>query len=387
MNQLRPEVTADTGMLPLLQHKRVLVTVGAGGVGKTTTAAAIGLLGARAGRRSLVMTIDPAWRLAASLGLHGGLDHQERPVPAEKMRAADLPGDLLHAMMLDQKQAFDEVIRRQAPDEGTVHRVMQNKLYQELSSRLAGGQEYAAMEKLYELTRGERYQLIVLDTPPTANALDFLDAPQKMVDLLDSPVVSLFVRAYGAAGRFSFKALSTGAAFVFRRLARFVGGELLDDIAQYFSEMKALLAGFRQRAAKVIELLSGDDVGFVIVASPDRRAIDEAVALYHRLRQGGMAPVGFVINRVHPRQDLALDPGQVQRAVQRCGVDPAVAGPLSVALLRAHRQLQGLAAVDEAEIGQLRRRCGAEHNYISVPLFDDDIFDIAGLLRLCEHLA
>ena len=376
---------APQGLQSLVKTKRVLVTVGAGGVGKTTTAATLGLLAARLGRRTLVMTIDPARRLATSLGL-GALDHQERVVPDEKMVAAGLPTGLLSAMMLDQKHTFDDLILRYAADPAAARRVLDNRIYRELSTRLAGGQEYAAMEKLYELSETGRYDLLVLDTPPTANALDFLDAPRKMIDLVESPAVSLLVSSYRRAGRMSFKLLSLGASYVFKRIARFIGGDFLDDIAGFFSDVHELLEGFRDRAAKVIQLMERPDVGFVLVASPDPRAIDEAEALYGRLKNSGMSPEAFVINRVHP---LAPIRATVEEVAARCaarGLPPEVAARLASELVECHRRLQVLAAADDEEIRRLLRGTGARAPCIRVPFFNEDVHDVAGLMRLSEHL-
>lgn len=387
MSSIQPDTVTTAGLVAPIQQHKVLVTVGAGGVGKTSTAAAAGLLGARLGKRTLVMTIDPARRLAASLGL-ADLDNNQRPVPPDKMAAAGLRPDLLFAMMLDQKATFDELIRRQAADEEDVRRVMANKLYHELSTRLAGGQEYAAMEKLHELTEAGSYDLLVLDTPPTANALDFLEAPRKMVDMVDSPAVSMFLRTYRAAGRFSFKLLTAGASLMFRRLSRFLGGDFLDDIAQFFADMQGLLEGFRDRAAKVIDLLSRDDVGFIIVTSPDPRAIDEAIALFERLLRSNMATVGIVINRVHPLRPVHLDEATLAAALRdNAGLADEEARRLSPLALAAHADMQRLAAVDAREIARLKAYCGENLGYTEVPLFDEDIYDMAGLTKLGQYLA
>ena len=374
-------VISESGLSELLHRKRVLITVGAGGVGKTSTAAAIGLLGARSGRRTLVMTIDPARRLAASLGLES-LDHVEREVAAGE---AGLAPDRLFAMMLDQKQTFDELIRRHAKEPAMVERVMNNKLYRELSTRLAGGQEYAAMEKLYDLSTGGAYDLLVLDTPPTANALDFFDAPQKMVNLMESPAVALLINTHRASGRFSFKLLQAGAAFVFRRLARFVGGEFLDDLAQFFVDMQTLLGGFQQRATKVVELLAADEVGIVVVASPDARAVDEALSLQRRLGDGGMAPDAFILNRVHARTPVDLSPVRLAAYLAEHGVGRAAASRLAPVLLEAHERFQVLATADAREIERVDA-ARASACIVEVPLFEDDIHDIAGLSQLAAHL-
>ncbi len=381
-----PDQPPHASLLSVVKRARVVISVGAGGVGKTTTAAALGLLGAQCGRRTLVLTIDPARRLAVSLGLRGGLDHHQRPVPAEKMRAAGLEPGLLYAMMLDQKQTFDDLIRRQSADEQSARRVLANKLYREISTRLAGGQEYAAMEKLHELVEQGAYDLIVLDTPPTANAIDFFEAPHKMVNLIDSPAVAFFLKSYRTAGRFSFKLLSAGASLVFRRLARFVGGGFLDDVAEYFGAMHALLDGFKERAAKVIELLSRVDVAYIVVTSPDRRAVDEAIGFDQRFAAIGSAATGFVINRVHPLARSTPAAEQVERELLRCAMAPQEAAALAPRLLDAHQRMQVLGEADAAQIERLISRCGAGKHYVRVPLFDEDIYDVGGLLKLARYL-
>jgi anion-transporting ArsA/GET3 family ATPase len=381
----KPTERAESGMRQLIANKRILISVGSGGVGKTTTAAAIGILAAKLGRRCLVMTIDPARRLAASLGLTT-LDHQQRVIPKEKMAEAGVERELLYAMMLDPRETFDQLIRRHARSEEAVARVMRNKLYRELSTRLAGGQEYAAMEMLYQVAEEGQYDLLVLDTPPTVNAFDFLEAPQKMVDLLDSPVVSLFVRTYQKSGKFSFRMLSFGATYVFRRLARFVGGAFLDDVAAFFADLSDLLEGFAQRASRVLDLLADKQTGFVLVTGPDPRSIDEAIVFYDRLKQSRRIPAAFVINRVHALQPNELDREQIIQRLARHGVDPVHAGGLATLLLENHKRMQILARGDGREIRRLKEHCGEEAVYLEVPFFDQDIFDISGLSLLAEHL-
>lgn len=374
-------------LVPALHTKRILVTVGSGGVGKTTTAAALGLLAARLQRRTLVMTIDPARRLATSLGLES-LDGEERPVPVEKTSPAGIAPGTLHAMMLEPKQAFDEMVRRYAPG-GTaaVERLLASRIYQQLSSRLAGSQEYAAMEKLHAVRLSERYELIVLDTPPTANALDFLDAPRKMVDAVESPAVHLFVSAYEKAGRLSLNLLGFGAAYVVRRLARFTGGQFLDDIAAFLAELSVLLGGMRERAAQVLELLAREEVGFVVVTAPDPRAIDEAIGLHRRLLEGGLPVAGFIVNKVHPLRPVELDEREVAARVRlAAGTVDADAAPLARQLVADHARMQVLARADAVELARLRERCGSTIPYLEVPLFNEDVHDVRGLIKLGDYL-
>ncbi|MCK5800156.1 MAG: ArsA family ATPase, partial [Deltaproteobacteria bacterium] len=366
-------------------QRKILITVGAGGVGKTTTAAALGLLGAARSRRTLVLTIDPARRLAVSLGLDT-LDNEARPLPPEKLDRAGLPKDRFFAMMLDAKRTFDEVIARHAIDDTTSERVRKNKLYRELSTRLAGGQEYAAMEKLHELVTSGQHDLTILDTPPMANALDFLDAPKKMVDLIDGAAVRLLVHSYEATGKLSFKLLTFGGRYVFKRLARFVGGAFLDDLAEFFADMHAMLDGFHDRAAEVTKLLRGDDVGFVIVTSPDERAVNQAVLFYERLVADGYPLAAFIINRVHPLEPPAPVGKALREALANRGVADDLILRLAPVLSNAFEKTQALAEGDARAIAELREACGEEHLYVEIPLLDDDVHDIDSLLDLAAYL-
>lgn len=370
-----------------MHSKRILISVGSGGVGKTTLAAALGLLASRSGRKTLVMTIDPARRLANSLGLER-LDPSPREVPADRLAAHGLPPRRMHAMMLDPKKTFDAMVRRYAPDGETAQQLMSSKLYQQISTRLAGSQEYAAMEKLHEIWLGGQFDLLVLDTPPTANALDFLDAPQKMVDAVESPAINLFVRTFRKAGRLSLDLLGFGAAYVIRRLARFTGGGFLDDIAGFLVDLSGLLGGMHDRAAQVQSLLARPEVGFVIVTSPDPRAIDEAIAFHDRLIRARMSPAAFVINRVHPLRTSEHDAPALARVIAAAdvGIDPPMATSLAEVLLKSHEQIQIMARADVEQIERLRGHCGDAHPYVQVPLFDEDVHEIGGLLKLGRYL-
>lgn len=382
-----PPRSSGLDLSALLVRKRVIICVGSGGVGKTTTAASLGLLAAKQGLRTLVMTIDPARRLAAALGLHGGLNHSPRPVPSEKMASIGLQPDLLHAMMLEPKHTFDEMVRRYAPDPATVDTLLDSRLYQQISSHLAGAQEYAAMEMLYALFEENRYDLLVLDTPPAQNAMDFLDAPQKMVEAVQSPVVSMFIKTYESAGRLSQDMLGFSASYVVRRLARFVGNEFLDDIAEFLTRLSGMLGGMKERASRVQDMLRRPDMGFIIVTSPDARAIDEALAFCERLRQSEMAQSALVVNRLHPRREGPDDLASIRQAVQAAlSLPSATVERLAMALLQAHRDMQALALADEAELERLADHCGPDIPLIRVPLFDEDIHDMAGLSLLVHHL-
>jgi anion-transporting ArsA/GET3 family ATPase len=376
---------------PLVSKKRILVCVGSGGVGKTTTAASLGLAGARAGRRTLVLTIDPAKRLANALGL-ATLGHDVQAVPPEKVALGGAPvAGSLDAMMLDQKRAFDEIVERYAKDKESQKRIFGNRIYQQISSTLAGSHEYAAMAKLYDIASNSKYDLIILDTPPTANALDFLDAPERLTSAIDSPAIQWFTKPYLAAGRFSLKAVGMGAAFVLKRLARFVGSAFLDDMARFFVEFNAILGGFKERAREVFELLRRPDVAFVLVSSADPLSVDEAIYFYERLVQSNMPLGAFVVNRVHHAAPSTLGREEV---IARLSARPELRGyspddmvQVASDFDRTHREFQALAEIDAREVKRLEARALGKAPVVQVPFFDQDIYDVSGLSQMVKYLS
>ena len=269
-----------------LERKQVCICAGSGGVGKTTASAAIALGMAARGKKVAVLTIDPARRLANALGLRE-LGNEERRVDA------GVDGELW-AMMLDAKRTFDELIEWHAPDERTRDAVLSNRIYQELSNALAGSQEYMAMEKLYELSQEGRYDLLVLDTPPTRNALDFLDAPRKLSEFIDSRSLQLLM----APGLFGLKVLGRGTNVAFSVMKRATGIDLLQDLGEFFRSFGDMTEGFRERAGRVNELLGARSSAFVLVTSPRREAIDEGVYFHRRLKDAGLPFAGVIANRV-----------------------------------------------------------------------------------------
>jgi len=372
--------------------------VGSGGVGKTTTAATLGIGAARAGRRTLVLTIDPAKRLANSLGLEG-LGHDPREVPRERLAEAGMPlpeAGALFAMMLDQKRAFDELVERHAKDPATRDRIFANPIYRQVSSTLAGSHEYAAMSKLYEIQAEGGYDLIVLDTPPTANALDFLDAPERLSAAIDSPAIEWLTKPYLEAGKFSVKAVGMGAAFVLGRLARFVGSDFLEEMAKFFVEFSQILGGFRERAQRIYDVLRRPDVAFVLVSSAESMSVDEALYFHDRLVAGQLPLGGFVANRVHPRRPPVDPPGgppldratlvaKLEARPELRGLPPDDLVQLAADLERTHRELDALAQVDRAQVDRLRKKGTAP--VVEIPLFEEDVYDVTALGKLLAHLA
>ncbi|HEY3595150.1 MAG TPA: ArsA-related P-loop ATPase, partial [Polyangiaceae bacterium] len=301
----------------LIDSRRVIVCVGCGGVGKTTTAAAIGLAAAKAGKRTLCLTIDPARRLAESLGF-SQMKSEAQQVEKERLARAglDVKGSLT-VMMLDTKGTFDELIQKHASSPEVRDRILRNRLYRHVSTSLAGTQEYMAMEKLYALKADPRWDLIVVDTPPTSNALDFLDAPERMIDAIDSTVLRWLVAAFQSSGKLSVNLLARGAATALRGVARLTGQGFLEALAEFVVLFNEMFGGFRKRADEVRKSLRGPDVAYVLVTSPDPLSIREIRFFAERLREMQMPRDAVVVNRVHSPREQRAEAGEVAAEVER----------------------------------------------------------------------
>jgi anion-transporting ArsA/GET3 family ATPase len=361
-----------------LEGKRMCIVAGSGGVGKTTTAAALAMGLAAEGRRVAVVTIDPARRLADSLGLEE-LGNEPRLVDPERFAGHGLQmrGELW-AMMLDAKRTFDELIERLAPDERTRDDILGNRIYAELSGAVAGSQEFTAIAKLYELDRSGRFDVIVLDTPPSRNALDFLDAPDRLTHFFEGRAVKLFLAPTGLAA----KVMGRGTGVVFSILKRVTGVDLLTDLGTFFRALSGVLDGFVERAAGVKALLADPATTFLIVTSPQREPVAEAIYFHGKLREAGMPFGGLIVNRVDPGVGEAapLDPEVV--------ADELAAGlgvPLARKVARTVADAQVLAARDAASIALLRRELG-DPEPILVPHLDGDVHDVDGLVAIHRHL-
>jgi anion-transporting ArsA/GET3 family ATPase len=359
----------------LLERKEICICAGPGGVGKTTISAAIAMGMAAEGLKVAVLTIDPARRLANSLGLPE-LGNEERRVDPERFEAAgvEMRGEL-SAMMLDAKRTFDELIERHAPDERTRDAVLSNRIYQELSNAVAGSQEYMAMEKLYELHQEERYDLLVLDTPPTRNALDFLDAPERLSRFIDSRSLQLFLRP----SRTGLKLLSRGTSVAFSLLKRVTGVDLLQDLSDFFQSFGDMAEGFNERAHRVNELLSDRRASFLVVSSPQRDSIDEAIFFHRRLRERRMPFGGVVVNRM---RSLAAD---VSGGEVEGDLGALLGDELGRKVARNLDDFRALAERNRLNVHTLERELGDEPLLV-VPELDDEVHDVAGLALVNEHL-
>ncbi|AYY11788.1 ArsA family ATPase [Actinobacteria bacterium YIM 96077] len=320
------------------RRTHIIVCCGSGGVGKTTTAAALGLRAAERGRRTVVLTIDPARRLAQSLGL-AELDNTPRQVPDIDTTA----GGQLDAMMLDMKRTFDEVVEAHTtPDRA--RQIFANPFYQTLSSSFAGTQEYMAMEKLGQLRRRDQWDLIVVDTPPSRSALDFLDAPERLGSFLDGRLIRLLGGPARAGGKAYRKFFQAGFNVVTGALTKVLGGELLRDVQTFVNALDTMFGGFRERAEKTYALLKRPETAFFVVAAPEPDALREASYFVDRLSDDGMPLAGLVLNRLHVSDGSGISEEQAIAGAER--LETAGGHDLAAALLRLHADNVAAAARD-----------------------------------------
>jgi anion-transporting ArsA/GET3 family ATPase len=350
----------------LLLERRILVCCGSGGVGKTTTAAALAVEAARLGRRSVVVTIDPAKRLADALGLAG--------LTGTPARIDGSWSGELWALMLDTKSTFDALVAKNAGTEAQAQRILQNRFYRNISGALSGTQEYMAMEKLYELHQQTDFDLVVVDTPPTRNALDFIDAPRRLSRFLDH---RLF-RMVTSPGRGIVKAVNVAAQTFLRTVAKVVGAEVIDDAIAFFQAFEGMEQGFRDRAEAVLHLLSDDDTAFVLVASPRRDTIEEARFFAEKLREADIAVQALIVNRMHPSFGDGLAEAAAARARTFEGTDLG-------ALYRNLADFQLVAAREEQHLAGLAGAVGSAP-VVRVPFLSTDVHDLDGLAEVAGFL-
>jgi len=373
-----PELDVDALLAD--RSTEIIVCCGSGGVGKTTTSAALALRAAEQGRKVVVLTIDPARRLAQSMGIEK-LDNVPRPVPGVSEGAGSLD-----AMMLDMKRTFDEVVESQASPEKAAQ-ILSNPFYVALSTSFAGTQEYMAMEKLGQLhadaVASGRWDLIVVDTPPSRSALDFLDAPDRLAGFLDGRLIRILLTPARGPARL----MTAGLGVVTGTLTKVLGAQMLRDVQSFVAALDTLFGGFRQRAQKTYRLLQADGTAFLVVAAPEPDALREAAYFVERLNEDRMPLAGLVVNRAHrePRGRLSTERALVaaERLEEADGADGAVAGGgrtagLTAGLLRLHAD-RGRVVARETH---LRRRFAAAHPDVPtalVPALSTDVHDLDGL--------
>ncbi|MGZ6124158.1 MAG: ArsA family ATPase [Myxococcales bacterium] len=370
----------------LLDDRKIICCVGSGGVGKTTTAAALGLAAAMEGKRALVLTIDPARRLANSLGLKELGNEETRIALGHFADAKPAPRGEMWAMMLDLKRAWDELVRRDARTPQQAEAILDNKLYRSLSTAMAGSLEYIAMEKVFELYSSGRFDVIVLDTPPTSNALDFLHAPDRVLDVLDNNAMRLVLGPMLKAGKVGFRLLAMPSGLVLRTLARFTGSDFLGDLAQFMMAFEGMYGGFKDRATKVKALLSSSRTGFVLVTSPNPLITQETLFFHRALEASGIRTAAVVVNRVQrdPRRHGGPDNvPALKEALQLAQIKDEKG--LAERLCQTLTEQATLADLDRREIEHLRATLNGVPVF-TVPRLRKDVHDLAGLWQIDEYL-
>jgi anion-transporting ArsA/GET3 family ATPase len=364
------------------RRTRIIVCCGSGGVGKTTIAAAVGLRAAERGRHVVVLTVDPARRLAQSMGLTS-LDNTPRPVTGVRTggpggTGGTQPSGSMHAMMLDMKRTFDEIVESHA-DPDRAAQILANPFYQSLSSSFAGTQEYMAMEKLGQLRRADEWDLIVVDTPPSRSALDFLDAPQRLGRFLDGRLLRLLMAPARLSGRTGLKVLNASFGMVTGVVTKIIGSQLLRDVQTFVSAMDTMFGGFRERAEYTYRLLRAPGTAFLVIAVPEPDALREASYFTERLERDGMPLAGLILNRVHRSPAARLSAARSLAAAETLqGFKDSESSALGIAALRLHAERMRQADSER----RLARRFTAAHPLVpvaQVPAQPDDVHDLNGL--------
>ena len=355
----------------VLDTASIIVCCGAGGVGKTTTAAALALRAAERGRRTVVLTIDPARRLAQSMGLTE-LDNTPRAVTGLEGR--------LDAMMLDMKRTFDEIVLTHA-EPAKAEQILANPFYQALSSSFAGTQEYMAMEKLGQLKATGDYDLIVVDTPPSRSALDFLDAPERLTTFLDGRLVKILLAPAKAGGKAYLKVVTVGFNVFTSAITRIIGASVLQDLSQFVAALETMFGGFRERAQATYDLLKAPGTAFFVVAAPERDALREAAYFVERLDAERMPLAGLIVNRVHRSAAAGLTAQRSLAAAE--GLDPS---SLTAGVLRLHADRLSLSQ-REARLSERFSGAHPKVAVVEVAAQRGDVHDLAGLRAVGEELA
>jgi len=391
---MKPDPKIDA----VLADRSIVVCVGCGGAGKTTVAAALGLEAARRGREALVLTIDPARRLADALGVES-LGNRPQAIARKTLDALGVPqSGNLSAVMLDMKRTFDDLVERFAESDEVRDRVFENSIYQHVSNALAGSVEYSAMEKVFELHESRAFDLIVVDTPPAQHALDFLEAPQRLLEFLDSRLVKMLIHPAFAAGRFGFRLFHRGTQRVLQILERITGIGFLEDLSEFLVAFDAMAVGFRSRAHHVQSLLLGPESGFILVAGPGQESTRNASDFLDRLDRFGVSLAGVLVNRIRLWPSKSEPPGgEAPRSADLEALGDALrdseggnypAQRAAEAAARAATRYADWVRADARSAQPLRERIEARGCFWGcIPEFEKDVHDLSGLARVADRIA
>jgi len=354
----------------MFEDHRILIVGGSGGVGKTSLSAALGVSLACRGYKTLVLTIDPARRLAGALGLDR-IGAEAVELTSQLAEAGLAPSGSLHAMMLDVQNTFDRLVRRYAPDAETTERILNNRLYQNISTRLSGSQEYASMQRLYEISVEGGYDRIVLDTPPTTHALEFLTAPRRLTEFFDSRVMQLFLNFGGRTG---MRLLRRGTDMFFSAVERLTGPGLIREIADFFQLAEAILEPYKQQADRAEALLRSHETTFLIVSGANGHQLDEAHAFRSALSRLSINVSGLIVNR------WLAPVTESERVLDQVQPDDALAGTA----VKWFRRIERWAHMQTAQIEKAAD--GLDIPVVRVPVMDEDIHTVTGLHAVADYL-
>lgn len=366
----------------ILKDKKVILVCGSGGVGKTTVAASLAIQASSLGKKVVVLTIDPAKRLATSLGLKK-LTSEPKKIETTLLKKVMGSSDgELYAMMLDTKHTFDQLVIKYSPSKDVENKILENRIYKQLSNMIAGSQEYMAMEKLYEIVEKEAYDLVIIDTPPTTHALEFLEAPEKMVNAISHSMIHLLLKPASLVGKSTLKIFAKGSELVLKMFDRIIGFAFLQEISEMLVSFQKLLGGFESRAKEVKEILMDSKTTFVLVAACEEKSIKEVELFTRKLSGLNYALSGVILNRVYPfysistkRQGENLD--QLKKDVGAIMADK---------MMKSYYSCQTLAKRDKKYLEQIEKGAKKDQFVASIPLFETDIHDIEGLAQLSIYL-
>ncbi|EKD42620.1 MAG: anion-transporting ATPase [uncultured bacterium] len=363
------------------EEKKLILVCGSGGVGKTTASASLALKAARVGYKSLVLTIDPAKRLATSLGLKE-LTGVPTRIDMSQMADFDRTENVhMEAMMLNPKSTFDDLVIRYSPSKDIENKILNNFIYQHLSDMIAGSQEYMAMEKLYELVSENKYDVIIIDTPPTTHAIDFLEAPQKMVNALSHSMIHLLLKPALFVGKSGMKIIEKGSQMILKVFDRITGFAFLQDISEMLLSFQALLGGFEERAAEVKKILSDSSTSFVLVTACEAQSLKEAQVFADKITEQGYCLEGVLLNRVHPYYEEIAGKEEMYRQK----LENKMGKVMAEKMMLVYEESMVSARRDLSYRQKLKDMISGIQFLVPVPLFEGDIHDLDGLCRLSEN--